>query len=297
VDGLEYYGQVSFLKAGVQYATHLTTVSATYAREIQTPDNGMGFDGMLQRRAHDLTGIVNGIDDEVWDPATDSALVQPYSARRLAGKARNKAALQQQLGLDPAPDVPLFIVISRLTRQKGLDVLAAVVPDLLERGAQLAVLGTGDDDLVDAFVAAAAANQGRVATTIGYDETLSHRMQAGGDAIFVPSRFEPCGLTQLCGLRYGTLPVVARVGGLVDTVIDANVAALHDGVATGFQFAPVEPGALVAALDRVIELYRDRPAWARTVRRAMGRDVGWRTAAGQYADLYRHLVEEHTRVA
>jgi starch synthase len=293
VDGLEYWGQVSFLKAGVMWADHLSTVSPTYAREIVTPEHGMGFDGLLRSRERNLTGIVNGIDDAVWNPATDEHLVapyRPYTAKRLAAKAADKAALQAELGLTRAPDVPLFCVVSRLGWQKGLDLLLDAWPRVAHR-AQLAVLGTGDVELEEGFHRLAVERPGSVAAAITFDEALSHRMQAGGDAIVVPSRFEPCGLTQLYGLRYGSLPVVARVGGLADTVIDANPAALRDGVATGFQFSPVDTGSLAAALERACDLFADRPAWQRLVRRAMGREVGWDVAAVEYMALYERIVE------
>ncbi len=290
IGDLEYYGQISFLKAGVRYADHLSTVSPTYAREIVTPENGMGFDGLLRARAGQLTGIVNGIDDSVWDPATDPHVVAPYNARKLGVKAVDKAALQGELGLELRADAPLFCVVSRLTAQKGLDLLPTVLASMIARGAQLAVLGAGDAHLEAALLRAAAQHPGQVAVVVGYDEPLSHRFQAGADAIVVPSRFEPCGLTQLYGLRYGTVPIVARVGGLADTVIDANEAALRDGVATGFQFAPVDASALSVAIDRAIDLYADQRAWQRLQRRAMTRDVGWSTAAAKYVDLYERLV-------
>ena len=292
VDALEYWGQLSFLKAGVMWADHLSTVSPTYAREIVTPAHGMGFDGLLAARTGELTGIVNGVDDTVWDPATDQHLAPPYrhySGRRLAAKAVDKAALQAELGLAVDAGTPLFCVVSRLGWQKGLDLLLEAWPRVAHR-AQLAVLGSGDAELESAFRRLATERAGRVAVHIGYDEALSHRLQAGGDAIVVPSRFEPCGLTQLYGLRYGTLPVVARVGGLADTVIDANEAALRDGVATGFQFSPVETGPLAVALERACDLYAQRQAWQRMVRRAMGREVGWDAAAAQYRKLYEQVV-------
>ncbi|MGB8861541.1 MAG: glycogen synthase GlgA [Ilumatobacteraceae bacterium] len=290
VDGMEYWGNLSFLKAGVQWCDHLSTVSPTYAREVLTPEQGMGFDGLLRARPDRLTGIANGIDETVWNPLTDPALAAPYSVRRLSAKASNKTALQLELGLHVRVDAPLFCVVSRLTTQKGLDLLVATLPRLVELGAQLAVLGSGDRWLEDSFRQAALQYQGMVAVRIGYDEALSHRLQAGADAIIVPSRFEPCGLTQLSGLRYGTLPVVARVGGLADTVIDANGAALRDGVATGFQFSPVEVHPLAVALERACELFADPLAWQRVVKRAMTRDVGWSVAAGTYFALYERLL-------
>ncbi len=288
-DTMEYWGNLSFLKAGVLWSTHLSTVSPTYAREIRTPDQGMGFDGLLRARPDHLTGIANGIDTKVWNPAADPALTTPYSVRRLQAKATNKAALQIELGLHVRVDAPLFCVVSRLTTQKGLDLLLEALPRLLGRGAQLAVLGSGERALEDGFRRVAEEHRSDVSVTIGYDEPLSHRLQAGADAIIVPSRFEPCGLTQLYGLRYGTLPVVARVGGLADTVIDANGAALHDGVATGFQFSPVDGEQLAAAVERACDLYADTLAWQRVVKRAMTRDVSWASAAGTYVSLYRQL--------
>lgn len=290
-DGMEFWGNISYLKAGVHWADRITTVSPTYAREILTPEWGMGFDGLLRSRSDRLTGIVNGIDLDVWNPATDTHLSSNYSAARVASKASNKAALQIELGLDVRVDSPLFCVVSRLTTQKGLDLLLDALPHLVSRRAQLAVLGTGDAALEDGFRSAAIEHPGSVATVIGFDEPLSHRMQAGADAIVVPSRFEPCGLTQLYGLRYGTIPVVARVGGLADTVIDANRAALHDGVATGIQFSPVDTTHLTMALDRTCDLFADRTNWQRLQSRAMTRTVGWDVAAGSYLDLYRRLVD------
>ena len=289
-DSMEYWDGLSFLKAGVLWSSHLSTVSPTYAREIRTPDQGMGFDGLLRARPDHLTGIANGIDDAVWNPATDPALAAPFSVRRLPAKATNKTALQVELGLEMRADAPLFCVVSRLTTQKGLDLLLDALPRLLGRGAQLAVLGSGDRRLEDGFRSAGEQHHGSVSVTVGYDEPLSHRLQAGSDAIIVPSRFEPCGLTQLYGLRYGTLPVVARVGGLADTVIDANGAALHDGVATGFQFSPVDAEQLAAAIERACDLYADAPAWKLVMKRAMTRDVSWSTAAGEYVNLYQRLV-------
>ncbi len=291
IDGLEYYGKISFLKGGLTYSDHLTTVSPTYAREICTPERGMGLDGVLrQRRAH-LTGITNGIDEEVWNPGADIFIASPYSARTLEAKAANKVALQEHFGLAADPDALLFCVVSRLTAQKGLDLLIEALPTILANGGQLAVLGSGESGLQSAFLAAAQAHPSRVGVIVGYDEPLSHQMQAGADAIIVPSRFEPCGLTQLYGLRYGTLPVVARVGGLADTVIDANQAALLDGVATGFQFDPGDVAALVTALERAFALYADRLAWRSAQQRAMTRKVDWSVPAKAYAALYRDLVE------
>ncbi|HEY3848501.1 MAG TPA: glycogen synthase GlgA, partial [Acetobacteraceae bacterium] len=239
IDGVEFYGEIGFLKAGLLFADRITTVSPTYAAEIRTPEGGMGFDGLLRARASDLHGILNGIDDTVWNPAADPLIVADFSVTRLEGRAADKASLQAWFGLAPDPDALLFGVISRLTWQKGLDLLLSAIGALLGVGAQLVVLGTGEHALEAGFAAVADAHRGRIGCEIGYDEALAHQIQAGADALLVPSRFEPCGLTQLCALRYGALPVVARVGGLADTVIDANEAALGTGTGSGVQFAPV----------------------------------------------------------
>ncbi len=288
-DGFEYWGHVSFLKAGVVAANRVTTVSPTYARELMSPEFGMGFEGLLQSRKADLVGILNGIDTEAWDPEVDPLIAETYSVRALKQKSVNRAALEKRFGLEPNPDAPLFCVISRLTEQKGLDLLLQVLPSMLARGARLAVLGSGDKGLELAYRKAAAGHSGRVGAVIGYDEGLSHLMQAGSDAILVPSRFEPCGLTQLYGLRYGTLPVVARTGGLADTVIDANDAAMKAGCATGVQFAPTTAGALMDAVDRTCDLFADRKAWVTMMRNAMRHPVGWAGSAAAYHSLFQSL--------
>jgi len=283
--GYEFYGQVSALKAGLVYGDRITTVSPTYARELTTPAFGMGLDGVIRQRAGDLTGILNGIDTATWDPRSDPAV---HAYRGPAGKARNRAALLDEFGLPETPG-PLAIVVSRLSEQKGLDLLADAVPELLQRGGALALLGSGDAGLEARWRALAGAHD-RVAVKIGYDEALSHRMMAGADAILVPSRFEPCGLTQLYGLRYGTLPVVTRTGGLADTVIDANAAALSAGCATGLQFAPGDGAALSAALTRLCDLFGDGETWRRMQQNAMHHPVGWDRSAAAYAALYEELV-------
>ncbi|WP_428485093.1 glycogen synthase GlgA [Rhodopila sp.] len=292
VAGLEFYNLVGFLKAGLVYADRLTTVSPSYAREILLPENGAALDGVLRQRADVLSGILNGIDDVVWNPATDPLIPSCYTAPWLARRAVNKSALQRRMGLAARPDAMLVGVVSRLTYQKGFDLLLGQLDRLAGQGIQLAVLGSGDPAMEQAFTAAAAARPDLVACVIGYDEILAHLIQAGSDALLVPSRFEPCGLTQLCALRYGAIPIVARVGGLADTVIDANEAALARGVATGIQFAPVTADALTAALDRAGRLWEDRVGWQRMQRNAMAADVSWRGSAERYAALYRALEVE-----
>jgi starch synthase len=289
IDGVEYYGGVGYLKAGLRLSDRISTVSPTYAREIMTPEFGMGLDGLLRTRAAVVQGIVNGIDDIVWNPGTDAALPQTFSALRIDMRVRNKTALQSQMGLAPGVDRPLFGVISRLSDQKGLDLLLQALPSVVAKGGQLALLGSGEPSLEAGFAAAAASRPDSVRCVLSYDEKLAHRIQAGADFIIVPSRFEPCGLTQLCALRYGAPPIVARVGGLADTVIDANEAATTAGVATGVQFSPPSVESLTYALNRALDIARD-PATLRRLRlNGMRSDVSWRGPAKRYAALYRDL--------
>lgn len=293
--GLEFYGQASFLKAGLVYSDWLTTVSPTYARELRTPEFGLGMEGILNERHEVFTGIINGIDTTLWDPETDPLLPASYSAKRLQGKARCKAALQEHFGLEQRPDALLFSIVSRLTGQKGLDLVLLHIDTILRNGGQLVVLGTGEPGIERAFHEAAAANPGRVAANVGYDENLSHVIQAGADAILIPSRFEPCGLTQLYGLRYGTLPIVTRTGGLADTVIDANEAALRAGVATGIVFTPITQGAFGFAIERAFTLHADEKSWKKMQARAMSHPVGWEDSAQEYQALYRHVIDQRLR--
>jgi len=290
IDGVEFFGTVSFIKAGLFYSDRLTTVSPTYAREIQTPAFGWGLDGLLRARNNVLTGILNGVDPRFWDPRHDKNLPQTYCTEdAAAGKRAAKAVLQRRLGLEPGDGGPLHGAVSRLTPQKGLDLVLAGLPDLVTGGGQLALLGSGDDDLEQAFRAAAEQYRGRVGVAIGYDESLAHLIIGGSDVILVPSRFEPCGLTQLYALRYGALPLVRRVGGLADTVVDATATSLAEGVATGFAFDDDSPSALMSAIGRATELFREREIWQRMMRRAMTRDFSWAAAARLYAGVYRTL--------
>jgi len=290
--GIEFHGHLSFMKGGLMYSNRLTTVSPGYAREIRTPEFGFGLEGVLNSRAAVLTGILNGVDYAVWDPEADREIPYRFEPGSLAGKGACKRALCEELGLDPAPERALFIVVSRLTEQKGLDLLLGCVSALVQQGAQLAVLGSGDLELERGFQKAAGQHPGRVAVRIGFEEALSHRMIAAGDAIVVPSRFEPCGLTQLYGLRYGTLPVVHRVGGLSDTVVDATEDQLAQDRATGFVFEPAQTQALGAAIHRVIALYREPALWRRLVLRAMAQDFSWSSSAEHYETLYRELLPQ-----
>src|SRR5216683_3149769 len=288
IDGVEFHGLISFMKAGLFYSDRLTTVSPTYAREIQISAFGGGFEGLLRSRSDALTGILNGVDLRVWDPGHDAHLPRVYGAEDApAGKRAAKAALQHRLGLEQREDAPLFGVVSRLTPQKGLDLLLPCLPEVVAGGSQIAILGSGDSDLEQGFAAAAEAHRGNVAVEIGYDEVLSHLIIGGSDVILVPSRFEPCGLTQLYALRYGTLPLVRRVGGLADTVVDATPANLAEGVATGFAFDDESPQALMLAVGRAIAHFGERANWQRMMRRAMTRDFSWEAAARQYIAIYR----------
>lgn len=289
-DGFEYWGQISTLKAGLVDADWITTVSPTYVTELATPEFGMGLDGVIRQRQATLSGILNGVDLAVWNPRKDPMIPCPFGPRKLDDKRQNTDSLAGEFGLE-ITDGPLFGVVSRLTRQKGLDLLLDALPDLIGRGGRLVILGSGDADLEAGFADAARANPGRVAVHIGYDEALSHRIYAGADCILVPSRFEPCGLTQMYALRYGALPLVARTGGLADTVIDANDAAVRAGVATGVQFSPATVEALSAAIGRMFGLF-DQPAlWRRLQERAMKHPVGWSESAKAYATLYKRLME------
>jgi starch synthase len=290
IEALEYYGNVGFLKGGLATADRITTVSPSYAQEICTPDYGMGLDGLLRARRDVLAGIVNGIDDAVWNPASDPHIPQAYSVKTLDKRIANKRAVEQRFKLEPGEGI-LHGVVSRLTWQKGMDIFAASLDQMVAGGGRLALIGTGEPGIEQAILAAAERHPGRIGVVLGYDEALSHLVQAGCDTILVPSRFEPCGLTQLYALRYGALPVVARTGGLNDTVIDANDAALQAGVATGFQFSPVDQATLEHALKRAAHCFEDKALWRGMQKRAMASDVSWARSAAAYVQLYRSLLK------
>ncbi len=279
--GVEFHGRLSFLKAGLQYADRIVTVSPTYAHEIQATEMGYGMQGLLTARRAVVSGILNGIDDKEWDPASDPHLAAHYDARDLSGKAEVKRALQQRMGLEVDAQAPLLGVVSRLTYQKGLDLLLECMPALLDSGAQLVVLGSGEPEFERRYLLLAQRHPGRVAVSTRFDEPLSHQIMAGADIFLMPSRFEPCGLNQMYGMRYGTPPVVRRTGGLADSVTNAS---LEGG--TGFVFD--EPG--VAALQQTIrwaiECYRDTPTFRRIQLNGMNRDVSWRHSAQLYLELY-----------
>lgn len=287
--GLEYYGGVGFMKAALWFAGRLSTVSPTYAAEIMTPQFGMGLDGLLRGRQADLSGIVNGIDTAEWNPAADAHLAARFDAADPAPRAANKTALRRELGLAETSSGPLFAFVGRLTWQKGIDLILESIPAIADSGGQLALVGSGERGLEDRCRGAAAANPGRIGAFIGYSERLARLCYGGADAVLVPSRFEPCGLAQLSALRYGALPIVARTGGLADTVIDANAAAIAAGCGTGFVAAPDNLPMLAHAIRRATAAFRTPALWARLQANAMASDVSWSRSAGEYAALLKDL--------
>lgn len=288
-NGVEFYGHVSFLKAGLQFADRISTVSPTYAEEIQEPELGFGLDGLLRYRSADLKGILNGVD-ALWNPASDPYLAKPYDHHHLAAKAANRKALVNELGLESDPAAPLLGIVSRLTHQKGVDLVLAIAEELLtdsqEVLPQLVVLGNGERTLEEEFRALAARHPGRVAALIGFDERQAHRIEAGADIFLMPSRFEPCGLNQLYSLRYGTPPVVRTTGGLADTVVDCTAETLSAGTANGFTFTAAEPADLLAAIRRAIEAWHNRRLWRQLQHSGMTADFSWAKAAADYLEIY-----------
>jgi len=289
--GLEFHGQLSFMKAGLKFADRITTVSPTYAREIATEEFGCGLDGVIRARGADVSGVLNGIDREVWDPARDSAIASRYDREALHGKTACKTSLQREFGLELRGDAPLLGVVSRLSAQKGIDLVLQALPALARAGAQLVVQGTGDAPFENALREAAGREPRMLGVRIDYDEGRAHRIVAGADAIVVASRFEPCGLTQMYGLRYGTLPLVRRVGGLADTVVDATDDTVAAGSATGFVFDAATPAALEQAIARMLAAYRERARWRGLMRTAMQQEFSWANAAREYMALYRAVVQ------
>jgi len=280
LEGLEFHGRISFLKGGLAYADAITTVSPTYAREVQGEALGCGLDGLLRRRRQSLTGILNGIDAAMWNPADDPLIAAPYDAASLERKALNKQALQFRLRLKVDPHVPLLGVVSRLTHQKGSDLIAEALDELVALPTQVAIVGKGEARMEDALRAAAMRYPGQVSVTIGFDEALAHAVEAGADVFLMPSRYEPCGLNQMYSQRYGTPPVAHATGGLIDTIEDGK---------TGFLFDRPESDALAEAVRRALEERKDQGRWRELQRRGMQRDFSWSTAARQYAALYSRL--------
>ena len=287
MEGIEFYGRLSFLKGGLYYADRITTVSERYAQEIQGPEYGCGFEGLLRHRRYRLSGITNGIDTALWDPALDRYIAQPYDARHVERKAGNKAVLQRRSGLPVNPQVPLLGTVGRLTHQKGLDLLAACVPAIAELGAQLVVLGTGEKSLERMFRELGKAYPGVVSANIGFDEQFAHLIEAGSDMFVMPSRFEPCGLNQMYSLRYGTPPIVRATGGLADTVVPATARNIAAGTANGYMFDEAAPEALREAIAHAVKAWRNPAAWRALQQAGMKADFSWRRSAARYLELFR----------
>lgn len=287
---LEFYGRINLLKGGLVFADLVTTVSEQYAREIQTPEFGCGLDGVLRDRAQDLVGILNGVDYTVWDPSVDAYIPARYSAEDLSGKATCKAALQRRFGLEPDPEIPLLGMVSRLVDQKGLDLVAATADTIVGLDTEFVLLGTGEPRYHELFREVQACYPSRVSVTIGFDEPLAHQIEAGADIFLMPSRFEPSGLNQLYSMRYGTVPVVRRTGGLADSVVDATPEAVARGTATGFVFDAYEPDAFLDAVKRALWAYRDRTLWRQLQVTGMGQDFSWGRSARRYVEVYARAV-------
>jgi starch synthase len=283
---LEYYGKCSFLKGGLVCGDAITTVSPTYAREIQDDATGMGLAGVLRERARDLHGILNGIDTDVWNPATDPHLAATYDAGSLDRKRDNKWALHAACGW-PADDAPLFGLVGRLTDQKGIDLVLAAAPALEALGARLVILGAGDPKLEAAIAALASARPTFAQARIGFDEGLAHRIEAGADFFLMPSRFEPCGMNQMYSQRYGTPPIVRATGGLIDSVTPYDAKS---GGGTGFSFVDATPGALIGAMEQAVGVYREGERYRAVQVAGMGRDFSWAASAARFRDLYASLI-------
>ncbi len=296
---MESWGDLNLLKTGISFADQITTVSPTYAKEVCTTDGGEGLDSLLSYRKDDLIGILNGIDTSIWNPEGDPHLPASYSIHAVSpGKADCKAALQQRMGLPQRDRVPLFGMISRMSDQKGFDLIAECASRLLFDDIQIAFLGTGDARYEDYLRHLAFENPSKVATFIGFDDGLAHQIEAGADAFLMPSRFEPCGLNQMYSLRYGTLPIVRRVGGLADSVVNVEPETLRAGVATGFAFDEYSATQLAETFERAVELYRQPGVWEQVMKTGMSVDWSWQTSARHYVETYRRALERrHDRAA
>ncbi len=286
---LEFYGKLNFLKGGIAFADAINTVSPTYAREIQTPEYGCGLQEILRYRSGELHGIINGIDYDEWNPESDTNLPRKYGKESLAGKGYNKNVLRKEVGLEVKAGVPLIGMISRLADQKGLDIIAGMMDELMQEDVQLVFLGTGEKKYQDLLPEFEKKHPAKVAALIAFNNKMAHMIEAGCDMFLMPSRYEPCGLNQLYSLRYGTLPIVRRTGGLADTIVDATPETIADGTATGFSFEDYSSAALLATIKRAIRLYDDRKKWTAMVRNAMDQDWSWGSSARRYAELYREL--------
>ena len=289
---MEHQGQLNLLKTGIAFADQVTTVSPTYASEICTPEGGCGLDGLLSFRAKDLCGILNGIDDSLWNPETDRHLGSHFSAASLQpGKSQCKQQLQERIGLPQRGDVPLMGMVSRLSDQKGLDIIAEAAERILFQDVQLVFLGTGDPQFEKLLRQLSEQHPSRVAAWIGFDDGLAHQIEAGSDLFLMPSRFEPCGLNQMYSLRYGTVPIVRRVGGLADSVVDTNHDTLADHSATGFVFSNYDATELAETIERAVATYRQTPVWEEIIRNGMTTDWSWNRSAHRYIEVYRQAQE------
>jgi starch synthase len=294
MESMEFHNQFSFIKGGLVFADWLTTVSPTYALEIQTSEYGCGLEGLIGHRTDNLTGIVNGVDYAVWNPGRDLHIPVQFNARSLTHKIENKRALQEHFSLPVDNSIPVFAIISRLVEQKGIDLVIDIVPDLVREGAQLVILGSGDSQLEKAIRKAAAKHPQHISTHLGYDEALAHHIEAGADIFLMPSRFEPCGLNQIYSQRYGTVPVVRHTGGLVDTVTDTTPATLEDKTATGFSFQEATATALWGAVERALACYREPETWLQIVHAGMKQDFSWKRSAQHYIELYETVMARHS---
>ncbi|MEQ1915248.1 MAG: glycogen synthase GlgA [Gallionella sp.] len=290
IQGLEFHGMMSFLKAGMFYADHITTVSPNYAREIQQDELGFGMQGLLNDRTAQLTGILNGIDEDEWDPASDPHLSKNYDSKNFKGKALNKQALQKRMGLEEDASIPLLGVVSRFTHQKGLDLLLEIAPRLMEIPVQLVMLGSGDVAMQNAAQNLAQRYPGKIAVMVGFNEALSHQIEAGADMFMMPSRFEPCGLNQMYSQRYGTPPLVHDTGGLADSVVDCNPTTLADGSASGFVFHGMTADNLHHTILRAVAVYKNNKEWLTLCKNCMAKDFSWETSAKAYLDVYNKVL-------
>lgn len=297
IDGLEFYGQLSFMKGGLIFADMLTTVSPTYAKEIRSPDYGYTLAGLLTHRADRLTGILNGIDYETWNPARDPLITKNFDSNSIEAKSANKLALQKDLGLPQNARLPLIGMIGRMVEQKGVDLILAALDELMRNEVQLVVLGSGESRYEQAFLAAAQRYPAQLHVTIGFNEALAHQIESGADMFLMPSRFEPCGLNQLYSLRYGTVPIVRGTGGLADTVIDATEQNLADGTATGFVFNEPSVKALLAKIQQALQLYSQGARWRSLVTTGMRQDFSWERSAAAYLNVYEQAIQKTPAIA
>jgi starch synthase len=285
LDGVEFYGKIGYLKAGISYADHITTVSPTYAQEIQNTDQGCGLEGALQSRSERLSGILNGIDTDIWNPETDPHLISNYTSQTLRGRQKNRKALIKEFNLSPPRGKPLFTVVSRFNPQKGLDLLMSAVPLLIEQGGSLIVLGSGDQSIEAGFQKLQTRYPDRIGLALGYNESLAHRLQSGADVTVMPSRSEPCGLVQMYAMRYGSVPLVRHTGGLADTVIDV----FKNENPTGFIFQDPTPESLEESITKAFLLFKAGNLWLNMQQRGMKQDFSWTSSARKYASLYKSL--------